>query len=415
MRTMRLLTASTLISAAAAAVPAVAAVPSAASRTIKSGSIEANSPAGRRILSHATRTASSTSSGTSTTTDLSHVRALDEEQEQDISFVSSYSIKFQGCHYIAQWNDEADGEDDVRVATKSLVRFRLCPADSCFDDETIGCSNGYGDYIIDMSTFLEAYLEGMEEMREYQCQVYEEICNDKCGDGGDDDACEESCMTGYSMSYCYQANNDAFDVMDYAQCAQWNGAADGERKLEDNANNNDNNNGGNANEYYIGPHCAEQGGAIHLGLFTDDTCTTFSSLGDSGFYSMAGFELPYSDENLVSDACISCKEGENDQNDNDADDVAEMCETMYGMSGKCETKMGVDYPVESACTYIEGIKIIREDGVIRTSKTKKSKAAAVVIGLFTTIAVLLGAYVYYLRTKLGRAKINLSHSGAVLA
>jgi hypothetical protein len=50
-------------------------------------------------------------------------------------------------------------------------------------------------------------------------------------------------------------------------------------------------------------------------------------------------------------------------------------------------------------------------GVIRTSTTKKSKGAAIVIGLFTTVAVLLGAYVYYLRTKLGRAKINLSSGG----
>ena len=57
---------------------------------------------------------------------------------------------------------------------------------------------------------------------------------------------------------------------------------------------------------------------------------------------------------------------------------------------------------------IEGIKIIREDGVIRTSATKKSKAAAVTIGLFTTTSVLLAAYVYYLRTKLGRAQINLA-------
>ena len=86
-----------------------------------------------------------------------------------------------------------------------------------------------------------------------------------------------------------------------------------------------------------------------------------------------------------------------------------MCETLYAYSGKCEKGLYsyLYYPNVNACTYIEGIKIVRANGVIRTSSTKKSKAAAVVIGLFTTVAALLGAYVHYLRTKLGRARISL--------
>jgi hypothetical protein len=76
--------------------------------------------------------------------------------------------------------------------------------------------------------------------------------------------------------------------------------------------------------------------------------------------------------------------------------------------------MNIDYPNESSCSYIEGIKIIREDGVIRTSAVKKSKAAAVSIGAFLTISVLLAGYVYYLRTKLGRARVNLSAASHTL-
>ena len=76
--------------------------------------------------------------------------------------------------------------------------------------------------------------------------------------------------------------------------------------------------------------------------------------------------------------------------------------------------MNVDYPNESSCNYIEGIKIIREDGVIRTSSVKQSKAAAVGIGLFSTAAVLLSGYVFYLRTKLSRAQINLAASTQAL-
>mmetsp|Transcript_6 Transcript_6/g.14 ORF Transcript_6/g.14 Transcript_6/m.14 type:complete len:186 (-) Transcript_6:151-708(-) len=184
------------------------------------------------------------------------------------------------------------------------------------------------------------------------------------------------------------------------ECAQFdlnnNGRQRRQRQLEDEM------------EYYVGPYCADQGGEIHLGLFADDTCTTFVTNGESTFYSVMGYELPFSDASLVSNRCMSCNDGEGDVN--------EVCENIYAVSGKCETKMNFAYPNESACTYIEGIKIIRADGVIRTSKTKKSKAAAVCIGLFLTLAVLLAAYVMYLRTKLGRAKINLSAAaGATLA
>ena len=369
-------TVAVLASSSATAVSAAVA-PAAKNKhtVIKSGSITSNSLTGQRILSQATRE--------DDVPPAAGGRALDDQQA---SYVANYSLKFQGCHEITQWNADADGDDDVRVSTKRLVRFRLCPADSCQDESSAGCSSGYGDYVMDMNTFLEAYLEGVEDEREYQCEVYTEKCENQC-DGQDDDACEQACLTGYGMGDCYQGEDgEAFDVQEYAQCAEWNGNGGNGRRLD-----------GNGNAYYVGPHCSDQGGAIHLGLFTDDTCTTFAS--------SSAYELPYSDQNLVSTACKSCK-------DNDNGGVAEMCDTMYQMSGKCETNMDSGYASnEAACTYIAGIKIIREGGVIRTSSTKKSKAAAIVIGLFTTVAVLLGAYVYYLRTKLGRAKINLSSGG----
>jgi hypothetical protein len=156
----------------------------------------------------------------------------------------------------------------------------------------------------------------------------------------------------------------------------------------------------NGESYYVGPYCAEQGGEIRLGVFLDDTCSVFADDGLDAFKAYHnGVELPYSQKSMVSLKCMSCGGYGN---------VNDMCDTIYKVSGKCESKMSVYYPNESACAYIEGIKIIREDGVIRTSATRKSKAAAVSIGVFLTVAVLLAGYVYYLRTKLGRAKINLA-------
>ena len=348
------------------------------------GGIKATSSLGRNLLSHARRE------------DGGSGRLL--EEYVDFSFVADYSIKFQGCHHISQWNSDADDEDDVRVFTKRLARFRLCPSGSCDESDTSGCSSKYGDYAVDMESFVLAYLEAKEEDKENACDNYKDLCEEECD--GDDDDCEYACYSGYGVAYCLD-DDDAdqwFDPMDYAQCAQYefNQRGRDRRQLEDEV------------QYYIGPYCADQGGEVHLGLFTDDTCTTFVSSGESAFYDMVGAELPYSDSpGLVSDECMACSENSDEDDDGDIE-IREFCENVYAESGKCETKMSIDYPNESACTYIEGIKIIREDGVIRTTTTKKSKAAAVCIGLFTTVAVLLGAYVYYLRTKLGRAKINLS-------
>ena len=209
------------------------------------------------------------------------------------------------------------------------------------------------------------------------------------------------CYTSIDLAYCLNDNEqyaNGFNPMDYAFCQEFR--FEGGRQLEDAAAAED-----AANEYFIGAFCADQGGDIHLGLFIDDTCTTFASNGYTTFQTNTGYTLPYSETSLVTTRCISCGQSNADSG---AYESKQVCESPYAKAGKCETRMSIDYPNESTCNYIEGIKIIREDGVIRTSSVKKSKAAAVGIGLFTTLSVLLAAYVYYLRTKLARAQINLA-------
>mmetsp|Transcript_34273 Transcript_34273/g.39017 ORF Transcript_34273/g.39017 Transcript_34273/m.39017 type:complete len:367 (-) Transcript_34273:227-1327(-) len=321
-------------------------------------------------------------------------RSLEGNQNNNYEFLEEYSIKFQGCHHVSQWNADADDEDDVRIKTKRLVRFRLCPTNNCQNDATSGCTSKFGDYVVDLNTFVAAYLQNIADNQDSLCADVADECAGNCNNGDDAD-CMYACYSTYNMDFCVQNDddnkNDDFDALDYAECAQYD-LGNNRRKLEDGYN------------YYLGPYCADQGGQIHLGLFSDDTCTTFVNNGDGLFYDTMGYQLPYVETSLVSDRCISCAIQDDDGNA----EVNDVCTTIYQVSGKCETKMNVEYPNESACTYIEGIKIIREDGVIRTSSVKKSKAAAVSIGLFLTVAVLLSGYVYYLRTKLGRAKINLS-------
>uniref|UniRef100_A0A7S3PA54 Uncharacterized protein n=1 Tax=Amphora coffeiformis TaxID=265554 RepID=A0A7S3PA54_9STRA len=319
-------------------------------------------------------------------------RRLDQNNNVDYSFVGNFKLKFQGCHHVQQWNDNVDEENDVKIKTKRLVRFRLCPADQCSDEKLAGCTSKYGDYVVDMNTFVANYFEALQNQKESDCEYGREVCENRCDN---DEDCEEECYDELSMAYCLEdedAQENGFQVNNYLECA--------EAPFQSN----------NGYAYYIGPFCAQQGGQVQLGLFSDDTCTTHVEDGDDTFYENMGYQLPYGDDTLISLNCLDCGQ----TNENGYTETSETCSNLYTFSGKCETRMSVDYPNESSCDYIEGIKIIREDGVIRTSSVRKSKAAAVAIGMFMTLSILMAGYVFYLRTKLSRAQINLAASSAPL-
>ena len=56
---------------------------------------------------------------------------------------------------------------------------------------------------------------------------------------------------------------------------------------------------------------------------------------------------------------------------------------------------------------MEGIKIVRKNGVVVSGPGSKNTTASIFIGLFACSFLLLGGYAYYLKTKLDRAKVNL--------
>jgi hypothetical protein len=354
---------------------------------------------------------------------MANARRVEENADVDFTYVAGYSIKFQGCHSIQQWNDEADGEEDVRIATKRLVRFRLCPTDSCTTANAGGCNSGYGEYIIDMNIFLQAYMQSVETYNEYRCEYLQQMvcaCNDDDGnqqdDGFDEDIClwdcyvangvEDICADRNPYNEDEQQQEEAFKLEEYMECGRF--------EVQDNDDANNRRLDQQEVEYYLGPYCSDNGGAIFLGMFTDDTCTTFADAygGKSTYQTLAKTTMPYSETSVIELDCLSCKEPEdfnNDGNDNeDGDEVAEVCEAIYAEAGKCESSMGIDNPNTNACTYMEGIKIVRKNGIITQNSSKGNKTASVFIGIFVVAFVLLAAYVYYLKTKLDRASINLA-------
>ena len=364
---------------------------------------------------------------------LSKARRVEEQNDnEEISYtwVANMSLKFQGCYHTQTWNGEANGDEDVKISTQRLVRFRLCPSGSCTMENPSGCKEGYGDYIIGMEDYLQAYTQAVQQDQEYSCQ-YEKNYGDCVCDGenqGDDfnrDYCEYDCYMGKGMEYCVDRNpyeenngnnnknnqNQQQNMQELAECRQLEINNNNQRKLED-----------AQAVYYLGAYCSETGGSIHLGLFTEDTCSQFAdaNMGATTYASLTGSSLPYSDTTMIGTECLSCKEpkevnknGENQNNENDqedADQVKEVCEQLYANSGKCEANLSsstVKYPNTNGCNFMEGVKIYRKNGSIIQKKSSVNTTASIFIGLFACSFVLLGGYAYYLKTKLDRAKVNL--------
>merc|ERR1712043_34238 len=154
----------------------------------------------------------------------------------------------------------------------------------------------------------------------------------------------------------------------------------------------------------------EQGGAIKIGVFTDDQCTEFAG---KSFYQITGLDLPYTEQSIVEDECRSCKEADeydenaqyNDYNDNqqEAEEPRELCEILYKTAGKCETYMGetLGYGInENACNYMKGIKMVRTDGLLDVSDARPSAVATAFIVIFVMAFAAMAFYVWYLRTRL---------------
>jgi len=366
---------------------------------------------------------------------LSKARRVEDADEADATWIAGFALKFQGCHHITQWNAEADGDEDVRIETRRLARFRLCPVSSCKDTSGFGCKSGYGDYIVDMDDFLYSFYENKVEEEQAACEKYMEYnCNcDDNGQYGDyytEEDCLAKCYKNAGMSECIEEEAEEVyyngevvpqvDVADYLACSQYGGRR---RKLEDAGDD------AADGDLFIGPYCSDQGGKIVLGMFTDDACTEFADDygGRQTYRSLTGGQdLPYSSDSIVDTKCYSCEDtddeaanyySKNNGKYYDADgneieaEVKETCTELYEASGKCEEKLSwYGFSGNSnACTYIEGIKITRSDGLIIRGRANSNKVASAFISLFGLCFVGLGSYVYYLKTKLDRGTLNLNN------
>lgn len=187
------------------------------------------------------------------------------EAEEEDEYLSHYQLKLLAC----KGGQVSMGQDGAYGNNYDVVVFRLCPIDAeC--DENVGCKEGYGDYVVGLNAYLDAYFASQEAEGE--------------GEGGD------------------------FMPEEYYECKEFAGNEGGrKRKLEEEAS------------WYIGATCTADGTSVKLELYTEDTCSSVSE--ETTFYDLAGYELPYSSGGLVPTGCTSCYGA----NENGEYEVTEYC------------------------------------------------------------------------------------------
>lgn len=240
---------------------------------------------------------------------------------------------------------------------------------------------------------------------------------------------QRSCYAAAGLDYCDDEDNNnnnnnnaiEFNLEEAAECRELDVDEDALQAYYYNQ-------GGNANQQqynyqdgqnnqemnlFVGPYCSANGKSIFLGTFMDEMCSYPAPSGTYEKFSY-GQALPYESENLIDNGCLSCKEPqEYDQNNNgdqeDEDEVIEICESMYEDSAKCESGLadGVTYYKNTyGCNFIKSLKAPGK----MSSKSSVS-ASKVFAGLFAATTIVLAGVAYYLYDKSRRANVALNSDG----
>jgi hypothetical protein len=315
---------------------------------------------------------------------LASSRALEDGFEE--AFVAAYSIIFQGCHTTSSWSEDG-------YAQSILVSFQLCPTSYC---SSSGCSSSaYGEYVVDMNTFVDAYMEYQLEARQYKCETMIENCG--CGDEN----------SSYCLYYCFKDydddawalcgnfqegnNNDQQGEGGYGECQRFEIQTDDDgRRLDQDEK----------EEYFIGPYCGAGGTGIFLTLFSDEECSMAVSNAVSIYKAAAGTAMPYSSESLVVSDCVSCLEMQSSDDDGqDADAVTRLCQETYAAAAKCETNMDSYYKITTGCSLVSSVKSMSESMSGSYHTTSVSTAA----GFVAAIAAVVGTTALIIRRKRRKA------------
>jgi len=90
--------------------------------------------------------------------------------EDGVFDLTARSFKYSGCAAIKSFDSDRAQENGNPMTVDTYAVFRLCPEDSCNKYSLTGCGKNYGEYVVEMSTYLEFMLEFYENHYGAYCE-----------------------------------------------------------------------------------------------------------------------------------------------------------------------------------------------------------------------------------------------------
>jgi len=334
--------------------------------------------------------------------------------EQGDVNLGDYELKFEQCQFVRAYDDELAQDESASsiLSTRRFVMFRLCPSGKCNS-----CNSDYGEYVIDLDTYVDIATEYYLADRENTCNLCNQICaaeDDVTRSSGQIkcNSCESYCSTVNSLQ-----ENGLVESYQYSQCMQ----------VYDNGN----------SQIFAAAKCSKNGSAIKIGAFSDNECSTPKKNTDIEDYIGNGMSFYNDILNKLSDSssCVSCSMNANGDDGNG--DLAEMCTSLYDISAKCESKHGFnnfwkDYEDYSnqylqedmVCDFISSLKNGNYDQygeIVLTGLKRLGSGGATgfqkfALSVFFIGSVVLGLYSARVSSQLKKgSKADLSAQGGAMA
>lgn len=79
--------------------------------------------------------------------------------EDGVFDLTARSFKYSGCAAIKAFDPDRAANTGNPMTVDTYAVFRLCPEDSCNKYSLTGCGKNYGEYVVEMSTYLEFMLD----------------------------------------------------------------------------------------------------------------------------------------------------------------------------------------------------------------------------------------------------------------
>ncbi|KAL3943065.1 MAG: hypothetical protein SGBAC_002842 [Bacillariaceae sp.] len=357
----------------------------------------------------------------------------DDQQANNIVYaidLENYALKYIGCSNIHTYSSNlAEDKAGSVLEMNRFITLRLCPKSECSKYYELGCTSGYGDYLIPMGDYLEIMSETYFKQFVEYCQTCEacqdsDSSNSSAGSNNgyyvwneyamDDDSggnCRYSEVCSNYWTACKDYNKQTYQLEDYFECSP---VSMGDSYV------------------YLGPHCDSDGQTLGIGVYSDEYCNEYTKdlTEVSSFLGMdvdGGYMKPFHSDN-----CISCVASEGYVLDpNQAGDgINDVCYNIYGAAAKCNKYMGLDEEInsevqedneETVCTFIHNIMTNSFDeygeiylgggriGAYSRATSTLDDRQRHVLTFSILLVVGLGAYAVYLHRAISRNKCPWLH------